>query len=72
MNLSLLATIKGKRVISVITFDTPALEKTHNDNEQVRMTNLIVLSIQARESQHRSSKVKGLREATANYLDCDN
>ena len=55
-----------------ITFDTPASEKMHKDNEEVRMTNLIVTSSQARENQHRSFKVKGLREATTNYLDCKN
>ena len=67
-----LATVRGKRVIFVITFDTPASEKTHDDNKKVRMTNLVVMSSQARESQYRSFKVKGLREATTNYLDCDN
>ena len=66
------ATVRGKRVIFVITFDTPASEKTHDDNKKVRMTNLVVMSSQARESQYRSFKVKGLREATTNYLDCDN
>ena len=66
------APVRGKRVIFVITFDTPASEKTHDDNKKVRMTNLVVMSSQARESQYRSFKVKGLREATTNYLDCDN
>ena len=56
----------------LITFDTPASEKTHDENKNVRMTNLVVMSSQARESQYRSFKVKGLREATTNYLDCDN
>ena len=65
-------TSRGKRVIFAIAFDTPASEEGHKDNEQVRMTNLIVMSSQARESQYRSFKVKGLREATTNYLDCDN
>ena len=62
----------GKSVIFAITFDTPASEKAHKDDEQVRMTNLMVMSSQARESQYRSFKVKGSREATTNYLDCDN
>ena len=66
------ATSRGKRGIFAITFDTPASEKTHKDNEQVRMANLIVMSSQARKSQYLSFKVKGLREATTNYLDCDN
>ena len=66
------ATVRGKRVIFVNTFDTPASEKTHDDNKKVRMTNLVVMSSQARESQYRSFKVKGLRGATTNYLDCDN
>ena len=66
------ATVRGKRVIFVITSDTPASEKTHDDNKKVRMTNLVVMSSQARESQYRSFKVKGLRGATTNYLDCDN
>ena len=66
------AAVRGKRVIFVITFDTPASEKTHDDNKKVRMTNLVVMSSQARESQYRSFKVKGLREATTNYLECDN
>ena len=55
-----------------ITFDTPASEKTHDDNKKVRMTNLVVRVVQVRESQYRSFKVKGLREATTNYLECDN
>ena len=66
------ATVRGKRVIFVITFDAPASEKTHDDNKKVRMTNLVVMSSQARESQYRSFKVKWLRVATTNYLDCDN
>ena len=66
------ATVRGKRVIFVITFDAPASEKRHDDNKKVRITNLEVMSSQARESQYRSFKVKGLREATTNYLDCDN
>ena len=61
-----------KELFLSITFDTPASEKTHDDNKKVRMTNLVVMSSQARESQYRSFKVKGLREATTNYLDCDN
>ena len=60
------ATVRGKRVIFVITFDAPASEKTHDDNKKVRMTNLVVRVVQVRESQYRSFKVKGLREATAN------
>ena len=66
------ATVRSKRVIFVITFDAPASEKTHDDNKKVRMTNLVVMSSQAREGQYRSFKVKGLREATTNYLNCDN
>ena len=62
----------GERVIFVITFDTPASEKTHDDNKKVRMSYLEVMSSQARESQYRSFKVKGLREATTNYLHCEN
>ena len=65
------ATVRGKRVIFVITFDTPASEKTHDDNKKVGMTNLVVMSSQARESQYRSFKVKGLRGATTNYFDRD-
>ena len=61
----------AKELFFVITFDTPASEKRH-DNKKVRMTNLEVMSSQALESQYRSFKVKGLREAITNYLDCNN